>query len=244
MTWVYGGHLVAQALEAACGTVDARLHPHVLHASYIRAARPGEHIFFAVERVRDGRRFATRRVDASQDATTVMTMTAGFHAREPEGTGGALAAPHVPAPEQLAPGGWNDAIDCRYVSREEPGHVTAWMRLADPAVPAPMDAACALAYLADDLPGDAVLELVGGTAGGWCNQSLDHSVWLHRVPRPGGWQLHDLRCQGVVDGRGLVLGNVFDGDGVHLATVAQEVLVRRGRAGAPGTPAGAAASAR
>jgi acyl-CoA thioesterase-2 len=37
-------------------------------------------------------------------------------------------------------------------------------------------------------------------------------------------------CQSYTGGRGLSIGHVFAGDGTHVATVAQEVLVRARRA--------------
>lgn len=225
---VYGGQLVAQALRAACETIDERLQPHVLHASYVRAARPVDPITFAVDRVRDGARFATRGVTARQAARTVVTMIVGFHAGEPPAAAGPLAPPAVGPPDDLPSGGWSEAFECRYVPHETPGHVTAWLRLHEPAGDDPVLAACALAYLADDVPGDAALELLPAAQGGWRQQSLDHNVWFHRPPAGDGWQLQDFCCQGVASGRGLVVGQVFDRGGAHLATVGHEVLLRRG----------------
>ena len=40
------------------------------------------------------------------------------------------------------------------------------------------------------------------------------------------WQLHDFRCEGLGSPRGLAVGHVFASDGTHLATIAQEVLLR------------------
>ena len=219
---VYGGQLVAQALRAASATVDRRLDAHALHASYVRAARQDEPIAYAVQRIRDGRRFATRGVTATQGSVIVMTMIAGFHAGEPPAAAGALVTPEVAPPEDLAAGGWSDAFECRYVPQGTPGHVTAWLRLPEP-IGADL-AACALAYLSDDVPGDAGLELMPP---GWSHRSLDHNVWFHRSAPAADWLLQDVRCHGVEGGRGLVLGQVFARGGAHLATVAQEILLRR-----------------
>ena len=57
-------------------------------------------------------------------------------------------------------------------------------------------------------------------------RNYNHTVWFHRPLRPDRWHLHDLTCQTFVGGRGLALGHVFDQGGVHVATVAQEVLLR------------------
>jgi acyl-CoA thioesterase-2 len=39
----------------------------------------------------------------------------------------------------------------------------------------------------------------------------------------------DFSCQGLLSSRGLAVGQVFTAEGVHVATVAQEVLMRRRR---------------
>ena len=56
--------------------------------------------------------------------------------------------------------------------------------------------------------------------------SLDHSVWFHASPRVDDWHLYDVTCLAYAGGRGVTLGHVFGADGVHVATFAQEALVR------------------
>ena len=56
--------------------------------------------------------------------------------------------------------------------------------------------------------------------------SLDHTIWFHRPIEADRWHVHDFTCHTFVGGRGLSLGNVFALDGTHVATVAQEVLLR------------------
>ena len=56
--------------------------------------------------------------------------------------------------------------------------------------------------------------------------SLDHTIWFHRPLAADRWQLHDFSCHHFFGARGLAVGHVFDGDGLHIATVAQEVLMR------------------
>jgi acyl-CoA thioesterase II len=41
--------------------------------------------------------------------------------------------------------------------------------------------------------------------------------------------VEDFPCQTYVGGRGLATGHVFDAAGVHVATIAQEVLLRDSR---------------
>jgi acyl-CoA thioesterase-2 len=63
----------------------------------------------------------------------------------------------------------------------------------------------------------------------WFSASLDHTMWFHRPLRADEWHLHDFTCHSYVGGRGLTIGHVFTAEGVHVATVAQEVLVRERR---------------
>jgi acyl-CoA thioesterase-2 len=93
---------------------------------------------------------------------------------------------------------------------------------------------CWLAYVSDDLASDTVRAAhstvydgdpdarIGGI-------SLDHTVWFHRPLRADRWHLHDFSCHHYTGARGLAIGHVFDESGVHVATVAQEVLLREPR---------------
>jgi acyl-CoA thioesterase-2 len=56
--------------------------------------------------------------------------------------------------------------------------------------------------------------------------SLDHAIWFHRPAPADEWQLHEFRSHGLNGGRGLSIGEVFAADGTHVATVAQEALLR------------------
>jgi acyl-CoA thioesterase-2 len=93
---------------------------------------------------------------------------------------------------------------------------------------------CWLAYLSDDLPTEAVLMAhpLGADAearDSLFSASLDHTIWFHRRLRADRWHLYDFSCHHFVGGRGLSVGHVFSDDGVHVATIAQEVLIRDGR---------------
>ncbi|MDZ7732398.1 MAG: thioesterase family protein [Acidimicrobiia bacterium] len=59
--------------------------------------------------------------------------------------------------------------------------------------------------------------------------SLDHAIWFHRPFRADEWLVHDFTCHGLMSSRGLAVGHVFTAEGVHVATVTQEALLRRHR---------------
>ena len=59
--------------------------------------------------------------------------------------------------------------------------------------------------------------------------SLDHAIWFHRHSHPDEWHWFDTRSHGLFGARGLITGDVLNEHGVHVATIAQEVLLRRRR---------------
>jgi acyl-CoA thioesterase-2 len=70
---------------------------------------------------------------------------------------------------------------------------------------------------------------------GWFAASLDHTMWFHGEVHADEWHLHDFTMHAFVGGRGLSIGHIFDADGAHIATVAQEVLMRGRRTDQTGT---------
>lgn len=97
---VYGGQVVGQALVAAERTVEGRA-PHSLHGYFLLPGDGGAPILYQVERIRDGRSFSTRRVQAIQHGRIIFSMIASFQIAE-GGLEHAAALPEVPPPEALA----------------------------------------------------------------------------------------------------------------------------------------------
>jgi acyl-CoA thioesterase-2 len=56
--------------------------------------------------------------------------------------------------------------------------------------------------------------------------SLDHAMWFHRFGRADEWMLYVQESTSAQGGRGLSLGRIYSRDGVLLASVAQEGMVR------------------
>lgn len=97
---VFGGQVLAQALVAAQRTVEDAA-AHSLHAYFILGGDPKLPIVYEVERVRDGRSFATRRTVAIQHGRPIFIMSVSFH-REEAGLEHQLAAPAgIPGPDEL-----------------------------------------------------------------------------------------------------------------------------------------------
>lgn len=234
---LYGGQIVAQALRAAASTVDDAFHPHSLRAYFIRSGDHSEPVRYEVDRIRNGRSFCTRRVVASQGTGAILNLEASFQVEEDSPSIQTVVADlDLPSPEDLAEDSWTPMFARRFVPAEPDnpqGRVRCWFRVSEPMGDDPLVHACALAYLSDDLPTDSVVRAhpLGGKP--WdeighqvFTASLDHTIWFHRPLRADTWHVQDFSCHGFTGGRGLAIGHIFTGEGDHVATVAQEVLLR------------------
>src|SRR5262245_20942961 len=59
---LFGGQVAAQSLVAASRTVEAGRHAHSLHGYFLRPGDPRAPVIYTVQRLRDGKSFATRHV--------------------------------------------------------------------------------------------------------------------------------------------------------------------------------------
>lgn len=231
---VFGGLLIAQALRAAQLTVPAGRSVHSLHASFVLAGVPEQHLEHAVERTRDGMSFATRRVVVRQRRGVVLVLTADFHDDESGVEYEVPATPGVPGPDHLPSGRyasrWFDSRDVPVgvVTAGPPHARLAWFRPTSPIEDDPDLHLQALAYMSDHGPTRAAREPHAHLAAdaNRMSVSLDHSVWFHRPVDVNGWLLFELVPIATGRGRGLALGTIRTADGTLAATVAQEVLLR------------------
>lgn len=230
---LYGGQIVAQALRACAMTVEPQYVVHSLHAFFIRLGNAAEPIRFEVDRIRNGRSFVTRRAVVRQAVGAILNLAASFHVPEQGAEVQVERIPEVARPDTLADDSWSPLMRRRCLREDiAPGRVGGWMRIAEDIGDDPVLNACALAFLSDDLPTDAVIAAhpdrppPGGTERPFWNASLDHAIWFHRPLRAGEWHLHDFTCRGIVGTRGLSVGSIFDLTGRHVASVSQEVLIR------------------
>ncbi len=231
---VYGGLVVAQAMRACVETVDPRYRPHSLHAYFIRGGTSDEPIRYEVDRIRNGRSFVTRRVVARQSNGAILNLSASFHIVEGEVDIATHRLPaDIPRPDQLDENSFLPLVSRRTVPRDLVGGRTAvWIKVAQPVVDEPVVHALALAYASDDAPFDAAAsphpdrrdDLDHDDA--FIGASLDHSLWFHRHGRADGWQLHILEPDGFTGNRGLAMGQIFGIDGTHIASVAQQIMLR------------------
>ena len=234
---LFGGQIVAQALQAAAHTVEPGLRPHSLRAYFIRAGDHDEPVRYEVDRLRNGRSFTTRRVVARQSVGAILNLETSFTAGDDSPGKQATARPEAPSPATLPDDSWCDLFE----RRAEPyvlgsGRADLWLRWSGPLDGSGATDEAALAFMSDDVPTDALRALIlepgedpAAFDEQWFIVSLDHTVWFHERPPADEWQLHSSRCDRYVAGRGLAVGEVFTESGVHVATVAQEMLLRRRR---------------
>src|SRR5215213_2100272 len=102
---IFGGQVAGQALMAASQTVPAGRSVHSLHSYFLRPGDPHEEIRYAVERMRDGRTFSTRRVVAWQhrhgEDVAIFALTCDASAGEEAVVEHALPMPDVPPPDEV-----------------------------------------------------------------------------------------------------------------------------------------------
>jgi len=76
---VFGGQVLAQAISAAYNTITNKRILHSLHAYFLEAGNLNLPITYAVEIIRDGGSFSTRRVTANQGKKIIFILAASFH---------------------------------------------------------------------------------------------------------------------------------------------------------------------
>ncbi|KAI2637839.1 Thioesterase/thiol ester dehydrase-isomerase [Hypomontagnella submonticulosa] len=89
---IYGGAVIAQTLAAAQRTVPPDFVVHSYHCFFVLAGDSSVPILYHVERVREGRSFCTRTVQARQRGHAIFTVTCSFVR---ENSGGQLAVSHA-----------------------------------------------------------------------------------------------------------------------------------------------------
>ncbi|MBW1757089.1 MAG: thioesterase family protein, partial [Deltaproteobacteria bacterium] len=96
---IFGGLVAAQSHIAACRTVEDRV-AHSLHGYFLREGDTSVPVIYHVDRIRDGRSFATRRVVAKPHGEAIFNMSVSFQAPE-EGLEHQAPMPDAPAPEAI-----------------------------------------------------------------------------------------------------------------------------------------------
>jgi acyl-CoA thioesterase-2 len=250
---VFGGQVLGQALVAAYRTVEDRVC-HSLHAYFIRPGDPKVPILYEVDRARDGKSFATRRVVAVQHGEQIFNLSASFHVPE-VGLEHQFGMPKVKGPDGLETEEERrqrlahqlpeavrqhvtrqNPIELRQVEEDDdlmnpkkaPPYQHVWMKVRGEM---PSDLAmhqCVLAYASDMTLLDTCLMPHGISwfSGRLQSASLDHAMWFHHPFRVDEWLLYAQDSPSGAGARGFNRGSLFTRDGKLVASVAQEGLIR------------------
>ncbi len=251
---VYGGLVLSQALVAAVRTVEPDRHPHSMHGYFLLGGEPGQPIIYDVERVRDGSSFNTRRVKAIQHGRPIFVLSVSFHKAE-TGYEHQSDMPDVPSPDDLPseqdlrqkfgdkmpenvrsywarerPIEMRPVDIARYMTRQKAApQQCVWMR-ANGTLPDNQHLhSCILAYASDFTLLDTALIAHGKMLFDTDIQlaSIDHALWLHRPFRADDWLLYAQDSPSAGGARGFCRGSIFTRDGVLVASVTQEGLMRQ-----------------
>ncbi|KIW70083.1 acyl-CoA thioesterase II [Phialophora macrospora] len=96
---IFGGAAIAQCLAAAQATIPPDFTVHSMHCYFVLAGNSEIPILYHVERVRDGKSFITRTVQARQRGACIFTTTLSFMKKD---SGGAIKVEHaVPMPTDV-----------------------------------------------------------------------------------------------------------------------------------------------
>ena len=251
--YVFGGQVVGQALSAAQATLAMPRSAHSLHAYFLRAGDVEHPIVYDVDRTRDGGSFSVRRVTAIQHGQPIFIFAASFQ-RQETGAEHQLSMPEVPKPEDVEPApSVPDEVLAklptkvqRWLSHEgpfefrhiyprdalnppkRPPYQQFWFRLTEKVGDAPELHRAMLAYASDfHLLGTATFPHgISYYRPNVQMASLDHAMWFHRTFRADDWLLYSLDSPSAQEARGLARGQIYNRNGVLVASTAQEGLIR------------------
>ncbi len=251
---VYGGQVLGQALVAAVRTVLEERIAHSMHGYFLLPGDPTQPIIYEVERVRDGGSFSTRRVKAIQHGRVMFFTSVSFQKAE-DSFDHQSEMPDVPGPDDLPsekelrerllthlpdhirsywererPIEMRPVDVSRYLDRENRTPVQhIWMRATGKLPDAFPLHQCVLAYASDFTLLDTALIAHGKLLFDRDIQlaSLDHALWFHRPFRADEWLLYAQDSPSAHGARGLCRGSVYTREGVLVASVAQEGLMRK-----------------
>lgn len=244
---VFGGQVLAQAINASSQTVAHAFQLHSMHSYFLRPGDPSIPIVYEVDRIRDGKAFTTRRVVAIQRGRAIFNMSLSYQLPE-EGFEQQIVMPEVEGPEGLI----SDQV--LYSKSLEQAKNFDWpieFRQVDPIDPAALEVKPAnhgvwfkasgeiaedhnqhielLAYASDFHILSNTLRVHGLSH--WSKEvklaSLDHAIWFHRPFKIDDWLLYSQQNLSNQGGRGLAQGHVFTRSGELVATIIQEGLIRQ-----------------
>ncbi|CAL0304689.1 unnamed protein product [Lupinus luteus] len=237
---VFGGQLIGQALAAASKSVDYHKVVHSFHAYFLLTGDFNTPITYRVNRLRDGKTFATRKVDAIQNRNVIFTLMASFQLKSMEELRQLrVTDPRLPrtyrnkvATSEFIP--W--PIEIRFCEpklstnmTKSPPSLKYWFRARGKLSDDQALHRCVVAYSSDLIFLQVSINPHRQKGLKTHGVSLDHSLWFHRPVRADDWVLYVIFSPSAYSERGMVSGQMFNQKGQLLVSVMQEGLIRKAR---------------
>lgn len=256
MKFIYGGQLIAQALEAATRTVASNLMVHSLHAYFVRGGDWNLPVTYRVLRVDDGQSFSKRSVLASQRGQPITIILVSFHKQEPSSFEHQPQMPAVPDPETLKDhfSFFNRAvhgkstgelleddsetitgeITLRFVGRQcpvsqewkEDARACFWLKMIEPISSNEQSLHSCLVSYMSDYNMLGTALLRHPEFEYGIMASLDYSIWFYSPVRADQWLLFELHSPRAAHNRVLTTGRLYKQDGTLAVSIVQEGLIR------------------
>lgn len=252
---VFGGQVLAQAINAATRTITNKRVLHSMHSYFLEAGNLEVPIVYNVSIIRDGGSFSVRRVTAEQNGLTIFILSASFQIIEEGYNHQVEINKSIKQPEELM--SWTEILDqfgevipkktkgfleadrpvefkpvelANPFNKEDlPAFTNIWFKLKGDT--SNLDLATKqqiLTYVSDYNILAAVMNRHASKAhwGNTQTASLDHSMWYFRDFDFDDWLLYAIDSPNAAGARGFAKGNIFTRDGKLIASVAQEGLLR------------------
>ena len=251
---VFGGQVLAQSLYAAYQTVPTDRFAHSMHGYFILAGDINLPVRYEVDVLRDGGSFTTRRVVAYQKDKAIFNMAASFQLNQ-KGVDHQISIPSVLTPEILltdlqqiqnykdeAPNIYQmieaihpvifemkpvENIASRMIKDSIP-YSNIWFKTKEKIELDLKTQHQLLAYASDYglLLTSTLPHRERFNKSNILSASLDHSLWFHRAFKIDDWLLYSMDSPSASNSRGFSRGSIFNRQGILVASVAQEGLIR------------------
>ena len=251
---LFGGQILGQSLNAVMQAAPEGFLPHSMHAYFLLPGKSSGHVDYKVEILRQGRSFASLRVDAIQDGKIILTQNTSLQMPE-------VGLEHQqPMPQVKGPEGLMSQLEITRKFKDMiPEKIRDKFTEDKPLETRPIDPInvfqpdkrspekdvwfksvgdwtqqdvalqyALLAYSSDFHLLATALNPHGKSfaSKGMQMASLDHAIWFHHKPRLDQWMLYSMQSPASSGGRGLNFGHIYHQDGQLMMSVAQEGLIR------------------
>jgi acyl-CoA thioesterase-2 len=252
---VFGGQVLAQAINAAYRTIKNERVLHSMHAYFLEAGNLKLPIHYQVNNMRDGGSFSVRRVTATQNGTVIFILSASFHKEEKGYEHQIKMNSDIIQPEELM--SWSDILEQfgdmlpqktktfleiprpvefkptklpnPFEKKDLPPYADVWFKLNGDTTHLDLHTKQEILTYISDYNILSVAIQPHASKAHWGNlqtASLDHSMWYFRDFDLDDWMLFSLESPSTSNARGFAKGNIFTRDGKLVASVAQEGLMR------------------